>query len=72
MTLVDQARAIVENDRHAGHNWRTVYATLEHVRESGVNEATARIRELRDAGIPRWLVRRWAADAGLVEPRHSN
>jgi len=67
MTLCDQARTIVEEGRHARHSWRTVFACLSYVKESSVNEATRRINELRERGIPRWLVRRWAADAGLID-----
>jgi hypothetical protein len=68
MTLYDQARKIVENDCNARHSWRTVWACLHYVEETDVNNATRRINELRGSGIPRWLVQRWAQDAGLAEP----
>lgn len=69
MTLYEQARRIRQNGRHAGHSWRTVYVTLEYVQAEDVNGAYQRINRLRgaDSGIPRWLVQRWATDAGLVE-----
>ena len=37
-----------------------------------VDQPHAIVENDRHAGIPRWLVRRWAADAGLVEPRHAH
>jgi len=62
-----RARQIVEEDRHAGHSWRTVFACLQYVEKRNVNAATRRINELRSKSIPRWLVQRWAQDAGLDE-----
>jgi hypothetical protein len=72
MSLCDHARRIADDDRHAGHSWRTIYVALEYVAEGDVNEATQRINALRGAaasGIPRWLVQRWAQHAGLTDPR---
>ena len=66
-SLYSRALQIVEEDRHAGHSWRTVFACLQYAEKRDVNAATRRINELRGSGIPRWLVQRWAQDAGLDE-----
>jgi len=71
MTLYDQAWQIVENDRHARHSWRTVWACLRYVDETDVNAATRRINELRDSGIPRWLVQRWVQASTRLIRLHS-
>jgi hypothetical protein len=65
-SLYSCALQIVEEDRHAGHSWRTVFACLQYAEKRDVNAATRRINELRERGIPRWLVQRWAEDARLT------
>jgi hypothetical protein len=69
-SLSDAADTIVDNDRHAGHPSQTILVALTYVRESDLNEAYRKIQEMKDKGAPpRWLIKRWARDAGLLNGR---
>lgn len=67
MSLAEKTDAIVSENRHAGHAWTTVWAALNYARDQGVNGAYVRLRRLKERGVPQWLIKRWARDAGLIE-----
>lgn len=67
------ADQIVSEGRNARHSWHTVLAALTYAEDSDVNEATRRLRALKKKGAPpRWLVSRWAEDAGLRKKRNGH
>jgi hypothetical protein len=67
MTLCEKAQQIVDDNRHASHSWRTIYVCLQYAADRDVTAAWRRIKEMRQNGIPKWLVCRWASDADLLE-----
>ena len=69
MELSRTAHTIVAARRAAGHAEVTVYMALHYVRETeSVNTAYERLNGLKEKGVPRWLIVRWAADANLIDP----
>lgn len=72
MSLWSAAQHIVEEGRAAGHSEIEVWAALYYVDETGtINGAWKTLYDMREKNVPRWLIQRWAADAGLTEPRHN-
>lgn len=66
-SLFEQAEAIVEAGRAAGHPQITVHMALAYVRDEDLNSAATKLRHLKEKGAPpRWLIRRWATIAGLA------
>ena len=76
-TLAGAAREIMREERHAGHPFPTILMALEYASEANtkqhaspggpINHAATKLRRVKGQGCPpRWLVDRWAHDAGLT------
>lgn len=79
-TLAGAAREIMREGRHAGHPFPTILMALEYASEAAqkqngspgapgapINHAATKLRRVKGQGCPpRWLVDRWAHDAGLT------
>lgn len=70
INLRDEAEKIVESGQACRHATTTVWAALYWTDASGLNEANCKIHDMKEKGAPpRWLIKRWATIAGLLNGR---